>query len=202
MNKCACEFCNSKPIKGGRGYCRRHYYQVKQYGQVLDIRTKHDDNRIYLKDEYAEIVLTDGKDRERGITKISQQDIEKVKGHHWTNNGNGYVRTFINTKPLYLHRFLCNCPDDKEVDHINHDKMDNRQENLRIVSHSTNQCNNNGSCIRLITDRPLRKPYCVKIIKKGKLFYCKYFATEEEAIIARDKIRAEAAEVSPYCPRI
>lgn len=35
---------------------------------------------------------------------------------------------------LYLHRFIINCPDDLEVDHIYHNLLDNRKSQLRITT--------------------------------------------------------------------
>ena len=96
---------------------------------------------------------------------------------------------------MYLHRFIADCPDDMEVDHINHDKLDNRRENLRIVKHDVNARNNIGKCIHRITERYLTKPYRVKFTKEGKTYYCKYFQTYEEALIASNEIRKEFAEL-------
>jgi len=44
------------------------------------------------------------------------------------------------TKQL-MHRFIMNCPTDKQIDHRNHDTLDNRKYNLRIVTNSQNQWN-------------------------------------------------------------
>ena len=195
MNKCICEWCNRKQNRSGKGYCRRHYDQIRAYGYVLDVRTSADDNRINVKGDYAEMVLTDGKDNFQGIVKLSIEDIEKIKGHHWSDNGKGYARCFVGTSPLYLHRFIMDCPDDMEVDHINRDKRDNRRCNLRVVSHGVNSRNHARECVRKITDRPLSKPYMVRIIKDGQLCFCKYFETYEEAIVASKKIRREIAEL-------
>lgn len=180
MNSCKCEWCHNKVNASGKGYCRRHYDQIREHGYILDVRTRCDDNRIVIKNDYAEMIITDSKDCVQGVAKISLEDVEKVKGYHWSDNGNGYIRSFVNISPLYLHRYLMDCPDDLEVDHINHDKYDNRRSNLRIVSHEQNQQNNNGKCYRLITGRQLAKPYIARVIKGGE-GKCKYFATEQEA---------------------
>lgn len=65
-----------------------------------------------------------------------------------SDRGNGYIQVNLNGRPYQKHvivakQFLEN--DDPEhktqVDHINHNRADNRLENLRFVSHSTNQRN-------------------------------------------------------------
>ncbi len=193
--KCKCEWCYCQPVRSGKGYCRRHYDQIRKYGHVINKRNRNDDNEIIIKDVYAEMLLHNDRGEIQGITKISIEDIERVKGYHWTDNGKGYVRTFVNNSPLYLHRYLTNCPDGLEVDHINRDKSDNRRENLRIVSHSVNKANNDGKCVRLITNRHLKKPYFVSIIRKGYKPIRKYFETEIEATKFVDTIKKEMLKI-------
>lgn len=42
---------------------------------------------------------------------------------------------------IKMHRVVMRCPPDKEVDHENHNGLDNRKENLRICSHLRNGYN-------------------------------------------------------------
>lgn len=44
-------------------------------------------------------------------------------------------------KVIYLHRYLMGFPENKVVDHINHDTLDNRESNLRVVSNDINNQN-------------------------------------------------------------
>lgn len=62
------------------------------------------------------------------------------------HNKEGYVRCKLSGKPYQKHRiiaqqFIPNPENKTEVDHINHDKADNRIENLRWTNHSENQKN-------------------------------------------------------------
>lgn len=193
MNKCICEWCNHVQDRSGRGYCRRHYDQMRKYGKILDIRTRRDNNRIITHDDYAEVVITDGKDNELCRALISNEDINKISRHRWTLNDNGYIRTFKNTKPVYLHRYLADCPDGLEVDHINHNKLDNRRDNLRVVTRKINALNKIAKCYTYIGDRKLAKPWCVRIIKDGKPCLFKYFATEREA---QEAVKAKRKEIA------
>lgn len=36
---CKVEWCSGKPNVSGRGYCRKHYDQIRKYGKILDVRS-------------------------------------------------------------------------------------------------------------------------------------------------------------------
>jgi len=74
---------------------------------------------------------------------IDVDDVEKLDGKLWSDNGNSYIVTRYNNKKYNnkLHRIIMNAPDDKEVDHINGDKSDNRKCNLRLCDRSGNVFN-------------------------------------------------------------
>lgn len=80
---------------------------------------------------------------------ISEQDIEFVDNKSWFAQGRPdfmYVATIIKEgekrKIKYLHRLLFNLSDRKVfIDHINHNTLDNRRENLRLSNNKLNQVN-------------------------------------------------------------
>lgn len=53
------------------------------------------------------------------------------------------------SKTVYLHRVVAQAPVGMEVDHWNHDSLDNRGENLRVVTHGQNM-KNRIDCWRLV----------------------------------------------------
>ena len=76
------------------------------------------------------------------IVKKNKDDIEKVSKYKWHVLSNGYIATTLkNRKLLLLHRYITNCPEGKVVDHINHDRSDNRKINLRICTAKENAQN-------------------------------------------------------------
>lgn len=65
-----------------------------------------------------------------------------ITKHSWHMHSNGYVECRINKKVVLLHRLVLNTYDKNiKVDHINRNKFDCRNYNLRIVSNSQNQIN-------------------------------------------------------------
>jgi len=79
---------------------------------------------------------------------IDGEDFEKVKNYKWCiskgwNDDDFYVVTNLKTKPrgLILHRYLMDCPKNMIVDHINHNTLDNRKENMRVCTKAQNGMN-------------------------------------------------------------
>ena len=75
--------------------------------------------------------------------QISEQDEELVCGlplciSYVKHTNSFYIMT---SDRKYLHRIIMNAQKGQVVDHINHDTLDNRRENLRIVTHAENRRN-------------------------------------------------------------
>ena len=71
---------------------------------------------------------------------IDSEDVEKCKNFGiWSLTKDGYI---INCKTgIYLHRYIMNCPNNLEVDHIYHDLLDNRKSQLRLATSSQQKMN-------------------------------------------------------------
>ena len=61
------------------------------------------------------------------------EDWMRLKDRHWRLDGAGYVVTSIKKKYTSFHRVVMIPEKGKVVDHINHNKLDNRKNNLRVV---------------------------------------------------------------------
>jgi len=79
---------------------------------------------------------------------ISNEDFEILNEFKWRiKKPDNYVCSKIKNKEYLLHRYIyieilkINIPDNHVIDHINNNKLDNRRENLRIVTHSENSRN-------------------------------------------------------------
>ena len=105
------------------------------------------------------------------------------------------------SKHVYLSRFIINAQKDTVVDHINHDPMDNRKENLRVVTVSANGQNRKGAQVnnkiglRGVQYHKASGKYVASLEVDGAKYYIGIFTTEKEADAAIKKARAD---LMPY----
>lgn len=70
------------------------------------------------------------------------EDYDKIKDYCWYFD-NRYLKArdikgSYSGKRVRMHRLVTNCPDDLEPNHKNRNTLDNRKENLEIVTHQEN----------------------------------------------------------------
>lgn len=124
---------------------------------------------------YMPYINLSGK-RGKGHRTLVDDSTFKRYGHlawHLSNTGYAVRRTSEGT--IRLHRLVAGTPEGLYTDHLNHDRLDNRACNLRVVTQAENMANYKGA-----------KGYCWDASKKkwmvkyrGK-FYGRY-DTEEQA---------------------
>jgi len=72
------------------------------------------------------------------VSFVDRDTWHKAQGWSWSLAGHGYAHR---SHGVYLHRVAAGAPAGSEVDHINHDILDNRRGNLRVGSRSLNFLN-------------------------------------------------------------
>ena len=92
-------------------------------------------------------------------------------------------------KTLYMHREIMNTPKGFDTDHINHDTLDNRKQNLRVATRSQNTINtpkyiNNSSGFKGVSFHKGNKKWRVQITKDYNPISLGYFTDKEEAALA------------------
>lgn len=101
-----------------------------------------------------------------------------------------------------VHRFITNAPKGIEVDHKNGDTMDNRKENLRLVTRATNSRNvklytSNKSGYKGVAWCKRSKKWYAYIEHQGKMFNLGLYKCKEEANVARLRREIDLWGVQP-----
>ncbi|MGM0863395.1 MAG: AP2 domain-containing protein [Bacillota bacterium] len=169
-------------------------------------------NKYEIKDNVAVIFL---KRREGMVLKtlISTSSFEKVNSFEGTRyafyskHGDCYyargrfVKDDGSVKWILMHRFLINAAEDKEVDHMNGNTLDNTDANLRQATHSQNMQNkkhahkNSKTGIRGVCWHKQRGKWYVQLGVNKRKVYIGTFDDLKEAEMAAVKARKE---LMPY----
>ena len=130
---------------------------------------------------------------------------EDFKQYCWRKEKFGYIVTTDNKtgKELRMHRMVANCPDDKIVDHIDHNTVNNRSTNLRICTQLENCKNygmksNNSSGFNGVMWNKRNKKWIASITVNYKKIYLGSFSNKQDAIEAR--LKAELELFGEYSP--
>jgi hypothetical protein len=123
---------------------------------------------------------------------IDKDDYDLIKNYSWQTNSENYVQTTINNKSVKLHRFLMNPKENEYVDHINHNTLDNRKENLRVCTNEENCRNkrtykNNTSGVKGVTWMKKNQVWIARITYNKKRIHLGCFSTLEEAKKSRQE---------------
>lgn len=130
---------------------------------------------------------------------FDKEDYNKIKDYCWNQNNSQYITTNIKHKNTMFHRLIMSCENNTvEIDHINHNVVDNRKENLRICDRSENarnrglQSNNTSGCAGVGFVNNIKK-WRARIKIYGKEIHLGYFEKYEDAVKARKE-----AEIKYY----
>lgn len=140
---------------------------------------------------------------------INLEDLTLIEKYDWVKRKDGYFITLYKNdhKQHLMHRLIMNPPKGKQIDHINHNRSDNRKENLRICDPVYNSYNKSPTIDKSVPivgvyncyKECKKHPWCASLEIKGKnVCKPKRFTTLEEAIIAR--LQAEAKYYGEYAP--
>lgn len=129
--------------------------------------------------------------------RMDVEDEMRLAGRRLSLGSHGYAQMFDEGHVTLVHRWIMGCSvgDKRIVDHINHDVLDNRRENLRVVDGTQSNMN------RRLQERDLPQGiyltrssrYQVKFKRYHQQYSVGTFGTIEEAIEARDAALARHA---------
>lgn len=119
---------------------------------------------------------------------FDKEDYEKIKDFCWFFSNDYVVAHNESHKTIYLHKIIL--PSLKQVDHIQHEKYDNRKTKLRIATNAENGRNqgvqsNNTSGVTGVSWHKQRNAWQSYIGVNGKNLYLGLHLDKDDAIKAR-----------------
>jgi len=141
-------------------------------------------------DETKRIPLGDGH-----YALVDAADYEWLRQYNWRLQ-NGYAARRNKTRTTYMHREIMKPPKGMMVDHVNHNKRDNRRANLRICTRQQNTQNNAShagasSRFKGVSYCREKDKWLAKIWFEGQRIWLGYFLDEAEAARAYDRAAVE-----------
>lgn len=190
MKEHACEVCGRKSFKkfkaNGMVLCNKHYKQWRRFGKFTDTSplTQKDRNTFETDGAITRIQLRDVHYNVIGEAMIDTEDLPKVRytkwrlSHGYANNASRKLRP----QSVHMHHAVLEVGNEVFVDHINHDTLDNRKKNLRIVTKSQNAMNMNSKGVSWNVKASKWYAY---IKKNRRMVNLGMYTHEEEALLAR-----------------
>jgi hypothetical protein len=142
-----------------------------------------------------EIKLTQGQ-----VAIVDDEDFERVNKYKWyayydKRGKTWYSRRHVkntHNSTISMHRFIMNDPKGFQVDHKNHNTLDNRKENLRKCTHQENcfnrrkqsNCTTEFIGVSFCKDR---QKYLAAVEYNGKTIRLGYYTNPIDAAAVRDK---------------
>lgn|SRR3990167_2229620 len=128
---------------------------------------------------------------------VDDEDYEWLNQWKWYKSPAGYAvrnnaRINGKQKAVFMHKVILNVPNNLQGDHINHNTLDNRRENLRIATHSQNMMNrkmqiNNTSGFRGVGWKKRDNRWAAYIKVNQKFIHLGHFKEKNEAVKVRDQ---------------
>lgn len=138
---------------------------------------------------------------------VDDEDFERINQYKWYALWAPGIRSYYarhklpdsngKREVLLMHRVVMNARPGEWVDHANHDTLDNRKSNLRIVSRAENQRNRglpkqSTTGYKGVTLRERVSRWEASIKKSGRTHYLGHYTNPEDAARAYD---AKATEL-------
>lgn len=159
------------------------------------------------------IIYIERRDGSVQETVIDTEELEKVKSigtpwhSHWARKTKSYycrcckyISELKYSKTIQMSRFIVDAQDDEVVDHIDHDTMNNKKENLRVTKFIKNVANRKGANsnnktgvrnVNLVTRYGGKQLYFVQIMRKGEKFKWEFELNEFEEACAFAELKRQ-----------
>lgn len=137
-----------------------------------------------------EIPLSKGK-----VTLVDDEDFDWLSQWNWYVSGRErelYAKGWVNGSSVIMHRLIMNTPDGLEVDHRDHNGLNNQRANLRNCTHTEN-ARNRVACGKTgyLGVSVCNGHIVAHIFINKKETYLGTFKTYEEAALVYNKVALE-----------
>jgi len=194
--QCSCENKTIKTVKGGAlSSGRSKNCGCERTRILIENNIKRKKYNLYEQIDEKTMIGYSSNDNKQFI--FDTDEYLKIKDYCWWTNDYGYMYT---TKPnsnhkknLLLHHLILNFTDTSNglfTDHINRNKLDNRKENLRIISRQNNARNislsfDNTSGFIGVDWMKSESAWRSRIVYEGIAHHLGIFQDKEKAIAIR-----------------
>jgi hypothetical protein len=126
---------------------------------------------------------------------VDDDDYDRLHRFPWFLSGTGYAVGLVPVngrfEPVYLHRLILNAGPDRQVDHVNGNKLDNRRCNLRLATPQQNSQNKrvsplSATHLKGVGWHKRRCKYHARIQLQGMRCHLGFFEDAESAALAYD----------------
>jgi len=185
MKICKVKGCDNKIL--ANSYCNKHCHQLRRCGKILK-RTTSQKNETKLVANTCYMNIYNNHSEKIAVTKFSKKYYKEVVKHKWHISHDGYAATTLNSKRTSLHVFIKGKRRNLVLDHIDRDKLNNEDNNLRFVTLYQNSINRESKGYSW--SKQSKKWKVVVTINKVKKYFGLY-KTEKEAKKVADKVIEE-----------
>lgn len=128
-----CKIQNCPTMLKHKTNCKKHWRQIYTHGAPM--QTNFDSRPAIAEGDHYKIPL--GLNAVNGHTLVDKE-YKYLDTHKWNLSGTGYATASIKGRVVRLHRLIKDAPSDKQIDHINNNRLDNRVKNLRLCLNAEN----------------------------------------------------------------
>lgn len=202
-----CQVCGKERIKypselqkTKNNFCSKEcFYKWRKENKKVELF-----NNIELFENHAEIIINSPKYGEKRVL-IDLDDVEKCKNKVFSiaKCGNVFYTVFrIDSKTKRLHQHILGCKGET-IDHINHNGLDNRKQNLRVVNCGVNTFNcskaRSNTGYMGISYNKTHKLFQISIAKDGKRYRKPATKDLESAIKYKKELEIELYGENRVC---
>lgn len=109
---------------------------------------------------------------------VDSEDFEGLNALSWRLHTEGYAVGSVKGQTLYMHRMILDAPSATSVDHKNHNRLDNRRDNLRVCTAAQNSHNISTINVYFFAER---RKWCAQIKVDGRSQHLGMYPSEIDA---------------------